>query len=224
MRHAAFALLLASTALAMTGGASAAVAAPAPEQAAPIAYPATERQDIVETQFGVAVPDPYRWLENDVREDAKVAAWVEKQNEVTDAYLATLPGRATFEQRLRELFDYERFGIPDKQGGRYFYTRNTGLQNQNVLYVREELNGTPRMLIDPNTWSQDGATALAEWEASEDGKKLLYSVQEGGTDWRIVRVLDVDTGQVMPDEVKWVKFANLDWAKDGSGFYYSRFP
>jgi prolyl oligopeptidase len=196
-------------------------------QAAPrasIAYPVTERQNVVEPQFGVAVADPYRWLENDVREDSKVAAWVAQQNALTDSYLATLPGRAAFQARMRELFNYERVGIPEKEGNRYFYTRNTGLQNQNVLYVREGLNGAPKMLIDPNTWSDDGATALAEWAPSKDGKRLLYSVQEGGTDWRIVRVLDVDTGKVLPEEVKWVKFSALDWAKDGSGFYYSRFP
>jgi prolyl oligopeptidase len=231
MRHAALVLLLASTACAsnhapIVAASDSPVTAPA-AQATPaeaIAYPATERQDIVETQFGVAVPDPYRWLENDVREDPKVADWVARQNQVTDAYLATLPGRAVFTERLRALFDYERFGVPEKAGNRYFYTRNSGLQNQNVLYVREGLDGAPRQLIDPNTWSTDGATALAEWQPSEDGRQLLYSVQEGGTDWRIVRVLDVDSGQVMPDEVRWVKFANLDWAKDGSGFYYSRFP
>ena len=148
MRHAAFVLLLTSTALAMTSGAHAAATALASEQEASIAYPSTERQDIVETQFGVAVPDPYRWLENDVREDAKVAAWVGQQNKATDAYLATLPGRATFEQRLRALYDYERFGIPRKQGSRYFYTRNTGLQNQNVLYVQESLAAEPELQLD----------------------------------------------------------------------------
>nr|WP_295373907.1 prolyl oligopeptidase family serine peptidase [uncultured Sphingosinicella sp.] len=199
-------------------------AAPAPAPTASLVYPNTERQNIVEAQFGQQVADPYRWLENDVREDSKVAAWVAQQNALTNSYLATLPARAVFEQRLRELFDFERFGIPEKAGSRYFYSRNTGLQNQNVLYVREGLSGAPRMLIDPNTWSKDGATALAEWTPSEDGKRVLYSVQEGGTDWRVVRVLDVDTGRVMTDEVKWVKFANVDWAKDGSGFYYSRFP
>jgi prolyl oligopeptidase len=170
------------------------------------------------------VPDPYRWLEADVREDPKVAAWVAQQNALTDSYLATLPGRGVFEQRLRALFNFERFGLPRKENGRYFYTRNTGLQNQNVLFVRDGLNGAPRQLIDPNVWSKDGATALAEWVPAEDGKRLLYSVQEGGTDWRVVRVLDVDTGRVLPDEVKWVKFSNLAWAKDGSGFFYSRFP
>jgi prolyl oligopeptidase len=222
MRHAAYLFLLPLAACAMKGAEPAETAEAAPR--ASIVYPATERQDLVETQFGVAVADPYRWLENDVREDPKVAAWVAQQNALTDSYLATLPGRAAFQARMRELFNYERFGVPEKEGNRYFHTRNTGLQNQDVLYVREGLNGAARMLIDPNGWSQDGATALAEWAPSEDGKRLLYSVQEGGTDWRVVRVLDVDSGKVLPDEVKWVKFSALDWAKDGSGFYYSRFP
>ncbi|MDQ3477879.1 MAG: prolyl oligopeptidase family serine peptidase, partial [Pseudomonadota bacterium] len=102
--------------------------------------------------------------------------------------------------------------------------RNDGLQNQSVLYVRDQLNGAARQLIDPNAWSADGATALAEWVPSEDGKRLLYAVQDGGTDWRTVRVLDVANAKPLSDEVKWVKFSNLDWAKDGSGFYYSRFP
>lgn len=222
MRFAA-ALLLASVSLpAMNDAAPAAAAQPA--AAAPLAYPATERLPIVDTQFGVQVADPFRWLEDDVRVNPKVKRWVADENAVTDAYLSSLPGRAAFTKRMTELFSYERFGIPRKKGGNYFYSRNTGLQNQNVLYVRAGLNGAPRMLIDPNTWSADGATALAEWSPSENGKHLLYSIQEGGTDWRVVKVLDVATGKVLPDEVRWVKFANLDWAKDGSGFFYSRFP
>ena len=188
-----------------------------------LTYPASERQNVIEEQFGVKVADPYRWLEEDVRESPRVAKWVADQNAVTNAYLDTLPGRAAFKQRMTELFSYERQTVPVKEGGRYFFTRNTGLQNQNVLYVRDGLKAQPRLLIDPNPWSKDGATALAEWLPSEDGKHVLYSVQEGGTDWRSVRVLDVDTAKVLPDEVKWVKFSNLDWAKDGSGFYYSRF-
>lgn len=198
-----------------------------PATTAPMAtltYPATRRGDVVETQFGVAVADPYRWLENDVREDAEVAQWVAAQNAVTDAYLSKLPGRAAFKARMTELYDYERIGTPTKKGGRYFYSRNDGLQNQSVLYVRDSLDGAGRVLIDPNGWSADGATALAEWVPSEDGSKLIYSVQDGGTDWRTVKVLDVATGKPMTDEVKWVKFSALDWAKDGSGFYYSRFP
>jgi prolyl oligopeptidase len=224
MRHALACLLLATTAAcAMNQPSRQESAAITPAPTASLVYPVTQRQDIVETQFGVPVADPFRWLENDVREDRNVAAWVAQQNALTDSYLATLPAKPYFEQRLRELYNYERFGVPEKAGNRYFYTRNSGLQNQSVLYVREGLNGQPRMLIDPNTWAQDGATALSEWQPSDDGRHLLYSVQDGGTDWRTVRVMDVNTGRVLPDEVKWVKFSNLDWAKDGSGFYYSRF-
>ncbi|MDQ4087087.1 MAG: prolyl oligopeptidase family serine peptidase [Pseudomonadota bacterium] len=201
--------------------AAAALAQPA---AAPISYPQTARESVVEDLFGERLSDPYRWLENDVREDPRVREWVTAQNRVTDAYLATLPARAAFRARMTQMYDYERFGIPKKAGRRYFYTRNDGLQNQSVLYVREGLDGQPRLLIDPNTWSQDQATALAEWAPSEDGRYLLYAVQDGGTDWRTLRVLDVATGQPTQDEVRWVKFSELDWAKDGSGFFYSRFP
>jgi len=202
----------------------AAASAFAQPASAPIDYPETARGDVVEEQFGERIADPYRWLENDVREDPRVRAWVTAQNEVTNRFLATLPGRAAFRARMTQMYDYERFGLPERAGNLYFYTRNDGLQNQSVLYVREGLNGTPRVLIDPNTWSQDGATALAEWDPSEDGRHLLYSVQDGGSDWRTVRVLDVATGQPTSDEVRWVKFSNLDWAHDGSGFFYSRFP
>lgn len=216
---------LALVALVMTPAAtqaadSAAASAPAPA----LAYPTTERGNTVDPQFGVDVADPYRWLEDDVRVNSKVAAWVADQNKVTDAYLATLPGREAFKARMTELYNYERFGLPTKAGTRYFYSRNDGLQPQSVLYVREGLAGEGRVLIDPNGWAKDGATALAEWNPSDDGKYLLYSVQDGGTDWRIVRVKDVATGQDTGDEIRWVKFSALDWAKDGSGFYYSRFP
>ena len=192
--------------------------------AAPITYPETRRVDVVEEQFGEKVADPYRWLENDVRNDKEVAAWVEAQNKVTNAYLATLPGREIFKNRIKQLFDYERFGVPQHKGSRYFYSHNSGLQNQAVLWVRDSLNGPGRILIDPNTWAKDGATALSEWIPSEDGTRLVYGIQDGGTDWRTVKVLDVATGKTLDDEVKWVKFSNLSWANDGSGFYYSRFP
>jgi len=202
----------------------AAAAALAQPPSARIAYPETVKGEVAETQFGERIADPYRWLENDVREDPAVRAWVTAQNALTNRYLATLPGRDAIRARMTQMYNYERFGLPQKAGSRYFYTRNDGLQNQAVLYVRDGLEGTPRTLIDPNGWSQDGATALAEWDPSDDGRHLLYSIQDGGTDWRTVRVLDVATGQPTGDEVRWVKFSNLDWAKDGSGFFYSRFP
>ena len=192
---------------------------------APIAYPPTRRQDLVEDHFGIAVADPYRWLENDVRNDKEVADWVAAQNRVTNAYLATLPGREAFRTRIKQLFDYERFSPPVKKGGRYFYMRNSGLQNQSVLYVRDRLDGEGRVLIDPNGWSKDGATALSEWSPSEDGRFILYAIQDGGTDWRTARVLDVATGKDTGDSVHGMKFAlSASWAKDGSGFFYARYP
>jgi prolyl oligopeptidase len=201
-----------------------AATAPAQPAAPVIAYPQTARGNLVETQFGVPVADPYRWLENDVRTDPQVKAWVDAQNAVTQAFLSMLPGRKALEKRITELYDYERFSAPEKKGGRYFYTHNTGLQNQSVLFVRDSLAGDGRVLIDPNPWSKDGATALAEWLPDEQGTKLLYAIQDGGTDWRTLKVRDVATGKDLPDEVKWVKFSGLSWAKDGSGFFYSRFP
>jgi prolyl oligopeptidase len=199
--------------------------APAPAPVPAFAYPQAKRVDVVENQFGVAVADPYRWLENDVRNDAEVRNWVTAENEVTDKFLATLQLRAAFKRRMTELYDYERFGLPVKKEGNYFYTHNTGLQNQSVLFVRHGVQGEPRQLIDPNGWSADGATALAEWTPSEDGKLLSYSIQDGGTDWRTVKVMDVATGKILPDELKWLKYGGgVSWAKDGKGFYYSRYP
>lgn len=188
-----------------------------------LAYPNTDAETRVEEQFGVKVADPYRWLENDVRQDQKVREWVTAQNAVTQRYLATLPGRELFKARMKELYDYERFSAPRKYGARYFYLHNDGLQNQSVLFVRDRLDGEGRVLIDPNLWAKDGATALAEWRPSEDGKLLAFSVQDGGTDWRTVKVLDVATGKETGDVIEWVKFSDLAWAKDGSGFFYSRF-
>lgn len=189
----------------------------------PITYPDSARGPIVEEQFGEKIADPYRWLENDVRTDPAVADWVKRQNAVTQDYLGKLPERPWFARRIRELLDYERFGLPVKAGKAYFYTRNSGLQNQSQLFVRSGLNGAGRLLLDPNTWARDGATALDAWEPSHDGSRLAYAVQDGGSDWRTIRVLDVATGTVLDDEIKWAKFTNIAWV-GSRGFLYSRFP
>src|SRR4051794_11332349 len=236
MRRSLFVAALLTSSCAVNPSQSASVAAapplPASEPAAvpaalvqaALAYPATRRTDLVETQFGVPVADPYRWLENDVRNDPEVKTWVDAQNAVTNGFLSTLPERQALEKRMTELYDYERFAPPEKKGAHYFYTHNSGLQNQAVLFVRDKVDGEGRVLIDPNPWSKDGATALAEWEPNEQGTKLLYAIQDGGTDWRTLKVRDVKTGKDLPDTIKWVKFSGLSWAKDGSGFFYSRFP
>lgn len=189
-----------------------------------IAYPATKRLDVVDTHFGTTIPDPYRWLEHDVRSDQDVAAWVDAQNQITRAHLDALPGREGFKARLTAAFDHERVSAPRKCGSRYFYTRNAGLESQASLFVRDSVDGPGRVLIDPRAWSEDGATALAEWSPSKDGLRLAYAVQDGGTDWRTLKVLDVASGKVLDDEVKWARFTEISWAKDGSGFFYSRYP
>lgn len=188
-----------------------------------IDYPEARRTDTVDVSFGEKVADPYRWLENDVRTDTEVADWVTAQNAVTNAQLAKLPGRSWFKQRIAELTDYERFGIPEKAGNRYFYSYNPGLLNQPQLFVREGWNGEGRLLIDPNSWAKDGATALSGYDPSKTGKYLAYEIQDGGTDWRIIKIMEVDTGKVLDDELRWAKFTgSVAWLGD-EGFFYSRF-
>lgn len=190
----------------------------------PLAYPKTRTSDAADMRHGVRVADPYRWLENDARVDAEIAAWIEAQNAVTFRYLEGLPGRAAIEKRMAELFDYERFSLPHKEAGRYFYSRNDGLQNQAALYVADDPTGAGRLLLDPNTWSLDGTIALDASVPSPDGSNVACLVQDGGSDWRYIEVVDVDTGRKLPDRIDWVKFSGVSWAKDGAGFYYSRYP
>ncbi len=190
----------------------------------PFTYPDTKRIDHSDTYHGTKVADPYRWLEDDVRKSAEVKAWVEGQNKVTNAFLQSIPERERIQKRLTEMWNYERYSAPSKVGGRYFYRKNDGLQNQAVLYVLEKLDGEPRVLIDPNTWSKDGTIALGTAVPSPDGKHLAYSVSEAGSDWQTWRVLDIDTGKPFPDELKWVKFSGASWTADSKGFFYSRYP
>jgi prolyl oligopeptidase len=188
-----------------------------------LTYPNTRRVDHTDVYHGMRVPDPYRWLEDDVRKSADVAAWVEAQNKVTKVYLQALPERETIRKRLTELWNYEKYSAPFKAGGRYFYLRNDGLQNQSVLYTMESLDGEPRVLIDPNKWSKDGTVALAGIADSDDGKYLAYGVAEAGSDWNTWHVLDVGSGKVLPDALKWVKFSGASWTRDSKGFFYGRF-
>ncbi|MEO9600319.1 prolyl oligopeptidase family serine peptidase [Parasphingorhabdus sp.] len=189
-----------------------------------LTYPQTKTVDVVEEQFGEYISDPYRWLENDVREDPEVAEWVKAQNAVTDSYLEKLEGREALAQSMEQLFDFDDLSVPVEAGGKYFYERKSGGQNQAILYVREGADGEERVLIDPADWSSDGATALAHWKPSGDGSLLVYAVQDGGSDWRTLKVLDVETGEVKPDTVEWVKFTDLVWMPRNFGFLYSRFP
>lgn len=210
-------------AVAMVPGAAVANdAATAADSYTVLKYPQTKKVDVVDTQFGVKVADPYRWLEDDVRVNPAVADWVKAQNAVTDRYLDTLPGKDVLAAKMKKLFDYERFGLPEKAGGHYFFTKNDGLQNQSVLYVRKGLSGKDRVLIDPNGWAKDGATALDSWVPSKNGKLLAYAIQDGGSDWRTIKVLDTKTGAVLSDEIKWAKFTNISWVGN-EGFLYSRF-
>ncbi|MEQ8744022.1 prolyl oligopeptidase family serine peptidase [Parasphingorhabdus sp.] len=190
----------------------------------PLTYPDTKTVDVVEEQFGEYISDPYRWLENDVREDPEVADWVKAENAVTNAYLEKLEGRHVLANSMTELFDFDDLGLPDEAGGKYFYERKSGGQNQAVLYVRDGADGEERALIDPATWSDDGATALAGWKPSGDGSLLAYAVQDGGSDWRTLKVLDVQSGEVKSDNIEWAKFTDLAWLPKNIGFLYSRFP
>lgn len=194
------------------------------ELESPMIYPQTAQVDTSDEHFGQKVTDPYRWLENDIRRDPATSAWVYAQNRLSVPYLTGLQGRDIFRERLAALFDHERFTTPEKRGERYFFTRNSGLDNQAVLFVREGVNGLDRVVIDPNEWSRDGATALAEWAPSEDASYLAYATQEGGTDWRTIRVLEVDSGTILGDEIKWARFTSIAWTKDSAGFFYSRNP
>jgi len=186
------------------------------------AYPVTAKVEHVDLYHGTEVADPYRWLEDP--DSAETGAWVEAQNELTFRYLDGIESRGAIRERLTELWNYERYGVPEAKGGRYFSTRNDGLQNQAVLYVQEGLDAAPRVLLDPNGLSSDGTVALAAWEVSDDGRWMAYALSSGGSDWREWRVREVATGEDLSDHLKWTKFGSVTWAADGSGFWYGRYP
>ncbi|MDG1511077.1 MAG: prolyl oligopeptidase family serine peptidase [Mariniblastus sp.] len=184
-------------------------------------YPESKQVNQVDNFFGTPVADPYRWLEDDVRNSESVREWVDSQNALTFSVIKQLPYRNEIKARLTKLWDYEKFGTPFKRGERYFYFKNNGLQNQSVLYKLKSLEDEPTVLIDPNQWSADGTNALGGLEFSDDGKLLAYGVQKAGSDWRTWKVMDVETGEQLSDELNWIKFGSVSWTKDSKGFFYS---
>jgi len=193
----------------------------APAQETTMNYPETRKDVVVDDYHGTKIEDPYRWLEDD--RSAETKAWVTSQNEVTQKFLKAIPQRDAIRDRLKELWNFERVGQPSEFGGRWFFMRNTGLQNQAVLYVMESLTGEPRVLLDMNAVAPDGTVSISRYQPSEDGKLLAYAISSSGSDWLEIKVKEVETGAERADHLKWVKFSGISWAKDGSGFYYSRY-
>jgi prolyl oligopeptidase len=185
-------------------------------------YPATRKDGIVDDYFGTKVPAPYRWMED--LDSKEVADWVAAQNRVTFDYLAKLPLREHFRQRITQLWDYPKTSIPTSRGGRYFYSSNSGLQAQSPVYVRSSLAEPATLVLDPNVLSPDGSTSLAQWTPSRDGRLLAYGLSQGGADWRTVRVRDVDSGKDLPDEIQWMRFSDISWSNDSKGFFYAGYP
>ncbi|WP_321333385.1 prolyl oligopeptidase family serine peptidase [uncultured Bacteroides sp.] len=184
-----------------------------------LTYPQTATVDTVDTYFGTKVPDPYRWLENDT--SSATTAWVKAQNKVTNSYLNQIPFREKLLKRLTELTDYEKIGAPFKKHGKYYFYKNNGLQNQNVLYVQDSLKGAPRVFLDPNKLSDDGTVALTSLSFSNNGKYAAYTVSRSGSDWQEIYVLDIATDKLLNDHIVWAKFTDAAWR--GDGFYYSAY-
>ena len=184
-------------------------------------YPAARVSDHTDVYFGTSVADPYRWME-DV-DSPEVKTWVDAENTLTHSFLSDVPQREKIHARLMELNDYERYSAPDKENGRFFYGRNSGLQNQSVLYWQQGEHGEPKVLLDPNTLRADGTVSLQSTSVTDDGKLLAYALSEAGSDLEKIYVKVVETGQELPDVIDWVKFSGISWLKDGSGFLYSSF-
>ena len=193
-----------------------------PGPALPLTYPDSRRVDHVDTYHGVEVADPYRWLEE--LEAPETGEWVAAQNAVAKPFLEKIPRREEIESRLTELWNYERYTIPVKEGERYFFRRNDGLQDQSVLYVADSLEDEGRVLIDPNLFSEDHTASLRSFEVSPDGRLIAYSVSEGGSDWRVWKIREVETGKDLDDLLDAIKFTGVSWTPDSRGFYYSRYP
>lgn len=184
-------------------------------------YPIARQDDAVDNYHGVKVADPYRWLEEPDSEETK--AWVKAQNNLTFSYLNQIPAKDKIKQRLTKLWDYEKYSNPVKQGNRYFYFKNDGLQNQSVLYTLQKLDDEPKVLLDPNQLSSDGTVALSGFAISDDGKYIAYGLSSSGSDWQEWYVRDVETAKDLNDKLQWIKFSSASWTNDNQGFFYSRY-
>ncbi len=186
-----------------------------------LAYPPAHRDNIVNDYFGTKVPAPYQWMEN--LTDPRLAPWVAAENQLTTHYLAGLKLRAAFYAKLTKLWNYPKQTSPLQRGSLLFYRRNSGIQNQSVLYMQRGPTGTPHILLDPNSFSHHGGTALAAYAPSPNGKYVAYALAKGGSDWQTIYVLDVATDKTLPHPVRWVKFSDISWTHDSKGFFYSRY-
>ena len=184
-----------------------------------LSYPEAIKDNTVDTYFGTEVADPYRWLENDTSQ--ATSAWVKAENDITNAYLARIPFRNKLKERLTQLTNYEKIGTPFKKNGKYYFYKNDGLQNQNVLYVKETLDGEAKVLLDPNKLSDDGTVALNGISFSKDGKYMAYAISRSGSDWIEIYVIDLATSELTDDHILWAKFSGASW--QGNGFYYSAY-
>jgi len=182
-------------------------------------YPETRKDATVDNYFGTEVPDPYRWLEDD--RSAETEAWVKEENAVTDSFLNTIPYRDKIRERLTKIWNYPKMGMPTKEGGHYFYSYNDGLQNQSIIYIKENLQDSGRIFMDPNKFSDDGTVALTAFNVSNDGKYVGYGIAKAGSDWNEFRVREIASGKDLDERIEWIKFSGLSWYKDG--FFYSRF-
>lgn len=189
--------------------------------AAGLDYPKTQEGDVVDEYHGTRVSDPFRWLEDDVRTSDDVRDWVEAQNELTFSYLESIPGRDSIRARLEQIWNYERYSSPFKVGGQFFFFKNDGLQNQSVLYSLDSLEAEPRIVLDPNKWSEDGTVALAGMSMSDDGRYMAYAKAVAGSDWQEWFVRDMRSGSDLVDHLEWTKFTGTAWTVDGKGFFYS---
>ncbi len=188
-------------------------------QQATFTYPETAKGDVVDDYHGTAVPDPYRWLEDDMSDET--AAWVKAQNELTFYYLESIPFRDALKERMTEIWNYPKMGTPFKEGDLYFYSYNTGLQNQSILFMKKSLEDEGEVFLDPNGFSDDGTVALAGLSFSGDHKYAAYGISRGGSDWREFFIKDVETGMDLEDHLEWIKFSGMSWYKDG--FFYTRY-